>query len=88
MGSGFQVYASELVMAAPKGVAQVGVILCPVQEQQLSYVNSAALSLLFNLFEESYQNSQLNSIHIKNKTDKLINVQRRKQIGNLFLWKL
>ena len=86
VGSGFKIYASECVVVAPEGITQVGVIHCPVKKHKLCYINSVTgLGLSFDVFKEANQDSQINSIHITNKTDKLITVQRGQHLGNLFL---
>ena len=86
VGSGLKIYTSECFVVAPEGITQVGVIHCPYKKHELCYVNSAAGSgLLFDVFEEANQDSQINSIRIINKTNKPITVQQGQKIGNLFL---
>ena len=85
VGSDLWKYAIERAVVAPEGVNWVGVIHCPIEKQKLCYANSASCSgLLFDVFEESNQDGQINSIQITNKTDKPIAVQQAQQIGNYF----
>ena len=70
VGSGFKMYAREMVEISPGATVLCGVAHVPVAHDELCFVNAkAGLGLLFNVFEQSNQDSVINSLSIVNKTE-------------------
>ena len=86
MGSGFKMYASEMVEISPGATVLCGVVHVPVAHDELCFMNTkAGLGLLFNVFEQSNQEGVINSLSIVNKTELPITIQRGQQVGSLHL---
>ena len=69
MGSGFRMYASEMVKISPGATVLCGVVHVPIACDELCFVNSkAGLGLLFNVFEQSNLDGVINSLNIANNT--------------------
>ena len=73
VGSGHKIYASECVVVAPIGVAQVGVIHCLVEKQELCYVNSAA-----KVKKDAFTLNKVNKTEVKE--DAPIKTEKKKLI--------
>ena len=58
----------------------------PIARDELCFVNAkAGLGLSFNIFEQSNQDSVINSLSMVNKTETPITIQRGQQVGSLHL---
>ena len=69
MGSGYKMYTSEIVEISPGTTVSCGVVHVPIACDELCFVNAkVGLGLLFNVFEQSNQDSVINSLSFFNKT--------------------
>ena len=86
MGSGFEMYASEMVEISPGANVLCGVVHVPVARDELCFVNAkAGLGLLFNAFKQSNQDGVINFLNMVNNTGLPITIQRGQQAGSLHL---
>ena len=86
VGSGFCMYASEMVEISPGATVKCGVVHVPVPKNELCFVNAkVGLGFTFNLFEESNKDGIINSLSIANKSDMPITIQRGQHVGSLYL---
>ena len=86
VGSGFKMYAREMVEISPGATVLCGVVHVPIACDQLFFVNAkAGLGLLFNVFEQSNQDGVINSLSMVNKTETPITIQRGQQVRSLHL---
>ena len=86
VGSGFCMYASEMVEISPGATVKCGVVHVPVPKNELCFVNAKVGSgFTFDLFKESNKDGIINSLSIANKSDMPITIQRGQQVGSLYL---
>ena len=89
MGSGFKMYASEMVEISPGATVLCGLDHKPVANDELCFVNAkAGLSLLFNVLEQSNQQCIINSLSIVNKTECLLLSNVDNKLDHCISWKL
>ena len=75
-----------MVEISPDAIVKFGVVHVPVPKNELCFVNAkAGLGFTFDLFEESNKDGIINSLSIANKSDMLITIQRRQQVGSFYL---
>ena len=78
VGSGFCMYASEMVKISTGATVKCGVVHVPVPKNELCFVNAkVGLGFTFDLFEESNKDGIINSLSIANKSDMLIAIHPR-----------
>ena len=86
VGSGFCMYASEMVEISPGATVKCGMIHVPITKNELCFVNAkVGLGLTFDTFKESNKDDIINSLSIANKTEMPITIQRGQQVGSLYL---
>ena len=77
---------AKMVDIAPGSSTMCGVVHCPVPCDELCFVDSKVeLGLSFNVFEQSNKDGAINYLSIQNKTELHLTIQRRQQIGTLYL---
>ena len=75
VGSGFCMYASEMVEISPGATLKCGVVHVPVPKNELCFVNAkVGAGFTFDFFKEINKDGIINSLSIANKSDMPITI--------------
>ena len=86
VGSGFCMYANEMVEISPGASVKCGVVYVPVPKNELCFVSAkVVMGLTFNLFKQPNKDNLINSLSIVNKPNLPVTLQCRQQEGSLYL---